>query len=226
MLTQPAAEDDRISDFELKLMDIDSEHLGIPDTEYKTIITLQSGEFKRIVNELSVMGDTIKIGCSKEGVKFSVAGDIGKGCITLRPSENADDEKKRVKISQAENVNLEFATRYLKSFTQAAGLSETVTLNMSTDAPLMVEYQLDGGLGFIRYYLAPKIADVSSLGARGGCFANSMLCRSKQLAALYAGDPLYFVCRSPRCVCSNKLSSKNEKTVLCTLEQRQQTLRR
>ena len=31
---------DRISDFELKLMDIDSEHLGIPDTEYKCQIKM------------------------------------------------------------------------------------------------------------------------------------------------------------------------------------------
>lgn len=31
-------EQDRISDFELKLMDIDSEHLGIPKTEYNCII--------------------------------------------------------------------------------------------------------------------------------------------------------------------------------------------
>merc|ERR1711924_554339 len=36
---------DRISDFELKLMDIDSEHLGIPDTEYKSMIRMPSSEF-------------------------------------------------------------------------------------------------------------------------------------------------------------------------------------
>ena len=50
-------------------MDIDSEHLGIPETEYKTIIRMPSGEFKRIVSELSVLGDCIQISCSKEGVK-------------------------------------------------------------------------------------------------------------------------------------------------------------
>lgn len=32
------ADQDRISDFQLKLMDIDSEHLGIPETEYKCSI--------------------------------------------------------------------------------------------------------------------------------------------------------------------------------------------
>jgi len=32
---------DRISDFELKLMDIDSEHLGIPDTDYKCTVQVR-----------------------------------------------------------------------------------------------------------------------------------------------------------------------------------------
>ena len=40
---------DRISDFELKLMDIDSEQLGIPDTDYAATVKMPSGEFSRIV---------------------------------------------------------------------------------------------------------------------------------------------------------------------------------
>ena len=39
---------ERISDFELKLMDIDSEQLGIPDTEYTATVRMPSGEFQRI----------------------------------------------------------------------------------------------------------------------------------------------------------------------------------
>lgn len=38
----------RISHFTLKLMDIDSEHLGIPDTDYKVVIQMPSDEFQRI----------------------------------------------------------------------------------------------------------------------------------------------------------------------------------
>ena len=49
---------DKISDFELKLMDIDSEHLGIPDTEYGATVNMPSAEFFRIVHDLSTIGDT------------------------------------------------------------------------------------------------------------------------------------------------------------------------
>ena len=52
------ADQDKISDFELKLMDIDSEHLGIPDTEYAATVKMPSAEFQRICRDLSSIGDT------------------------------------------------------------------------------------------------------------------------------------------------------------------------
>jgi len=53
-----APEQDKISDFELKLMDIDSEHLGIPDTEYSAVVKMPAAEFQRIMRDLSTIGDT------------------------------------------------------------------------------------------------------------------------------------------------------------------------
>jgi hypothetical protein len=60
-LLQPiccSVEDDRVSDFELKLMDIDSEHLGIPDTDYAATVNLPAAEYQRICRDLSSIGDT------------------------------------------------------------------------------------------------------------------------------------------------------------------------
>jgi hypothetical protein len=39
-------------------MDIDSEHLGIPDTDYKAIVKMSASEFQRIIRDLSTIGDT------------------------------------------------------------------------------------------------------------------------------------------------------------------------
>ena len=147
---------DRISDFEIKLMDIDSEHLGIPDTEYKTTIRMPATEFQRICRDLSVLGDTCVISCQKEGVKFSVTGDLGTGNIMLRPNASADKEEDQTVIEMEEPVELTFALRYLNFFTKSTPLSNTVTLSMSADVPLVVEYPI-GAMGYIRFYLAPKI---------------------------------------------------------------------
>lgn len=53
-----SAENDRISDFELKLMDIDSEQLGIPETDYSAVVRMPANEFQRICKDLSNIGDT------------------------------------------------------------------------------------------------------------------------------------------------------------------------
>lgn len=150
---------DRISDFELKLMDIDSEHLGIPDTDYKCTVQMPSAEFQRICRDLAILGDTVTISVTKEGVKFSVSGEMGSGNMTIKPNETVDTkDEDRVKVEMEEPVCLNFALRYLNFFTKATSLSDTVILSLSADVPLVVEYRINE-LGHIRYYLAPKIED-------------------------------------------------------------------
>jgi len=150
---------DKISDFELKLMDIDSEHLAIPDTEYKAVVTMSSSEFQRICRDLTILGDTVTIAVTKEGVKFSVSGDLGSGNIQCRQSASIDSKpEESTTIHLQEPVSLTFALRYLNFFTKATALSPTVSLSMSKDVPLVVEYRTDD-FGYLRFYLAPKIEE-------------------------------------------------------------------
>lgn len=149
---------ERISDFELKLIDIDSEHLGIPDTEYNCTVKMPSAEFKRIVSEIAVMGDTVQISATKDAVKFSVSGDMGSGNITCRQNTNVDKKEDAVRIETDDDITLNFALRYLQLFAKATPLSPTVTLSMSPEVPLVVEYKIEKK-GYIRYYLAPKIEE-------------------------------------------------------------------
>jgi len=150
---------DKISDFELKLLDIDSEQLGIPDTEYKAVVKMSAGEFQRICRDLTILGDTVIVSATKEGVKFSVSGDLGNGNITCRPTGDVDSkEGEATSIDLQEPVQLTFALRYLNFFTKATGLSNSVSLSLSKDVPLVVEYRIED-LGYIKYFLAPKIED-------------------------------------------------------------------
>lgn len=50
--------EDRVGEYEMKLMDIDQEHLGIPDTEYAATISMPSVEFRRIVADLTAMSES------------------------------------------------------------------------------------------------------------------------------------------------------------------------
>ncbi|KAJ1629455.1 proliferating cell nuclear antigen [Pavlovales sp. CCMP2436] len=150
---------DKISDFELKLMDIDSEHLGIPETDYKATVTMNALEFSRICSDLSILGETVAISVGKDGVKFSVSGEMGTGNMTVRDNGSSDvKEGDRVDIEMEEPVNLNFAMRYLKSFAKAAPLCDRVQLCLSRDVPLLVKYDIPN-FGSLSYYLAPKIDD-------------------------------------------------------------------
>ena len=57
-LTFEDAKTDRMSEYDIKLMDIDQEHLGIPDTEYAATIELPSSEFQRICRDLSQLSES------------------------------------------------------------------------------------------------------------------------------------------------------------------------
>ncbi|KAK9817203.1 hypothetical protein WJX72_011042 [[Myrmecia] bisecta] len=149
---------ERISDFELKLMDIDSEQLGIPDTDYAATVKMPASEFQRICKDLASIGDTVLISVTKDGVKFSTTGDIGSANITCRQNTSVDKPEEQTTIELNEPVCLSFALRYLNSFAKATPLSHTVTLSMSKELPVVVEYRI-GDLGHIRFYLAPKIED-------------------------------------------------------------------
>ena len=144
----------QVSDFELKLMDIDGEHLAVPETEYKCTVTMPSSDFQRICRDLATIGDTCTIAISKEGVKFSVKGDLGTGNILRKAGKHGggkgkkgDEEGTEVKIVMDEPVELTFALRYLGFFCKAAPLSPNVVLHMSKDVPLMVEFVIEVRLG-------------------------------------------------------------------------------
>ncbi|CAK1553429.1 unnamed protein product [Leptosia nina] len=149
---------EKVSDYEMKLMNLDLEHLGIPETEYSCTIRLPSAEFARMCRDLSQFGESIVISCTKEGVKFSASGDIGSANIKLAQTASIDKEDEAVIIEMDEPVTLTFACQYLNYFTKATSLSPQVQLSMSADVPLVVEYRIPD-IGHIRYYLAPKIEE-------------------------------------------------------------------
>jgi len=154
----------KISEFELKLLEIDADSLGIPDTEYQEVIKMPAAEFQRICRDLTILGDTVIISATKKGVKFSVSGDVGNGNVQCKPSSGVDaKEDEQVTIELEEPVSLTFALKYLNYFTKATSLATTVSLSMSKDVPLVVEYPISvkegESVGYVRFYLAPKIEE-------------------------------------------------------------------
>lgn len=147
-------QDEKISQFNLNLMSLDTEHLGIPDHDYSAVINLKSDEFSRICRELSQISDTLTVDVNKNKVTFRVGGDLGDGEITLKHRETG---KNPTVIEAQEPVLCSYAMRYLNLFNKSSVLSDETTLSISEDLPLIVHFQFE--LGYIKYYLAPKVND-------------------------------------------------------------------
>merc|ERR1712066_1177150 len=109
--------DDRIADFDLKLMQIESEHMEIPEQHYKVIAKLPSAEFQKICRDLKEFGETMQVKASKDGITFSVQGDMGTGNVLLKPRESERPEE-QVSLSVQEAVTATFALRYLVIFSK------------------------------------------------------------------------------------------------------------
>ena len=147
---------EKMCEFNLNLLTLDAEHMGIPEQEYSAEVKMSSSEFSRICRELTQVSDTLNLAVDKETVKFSISGDIGGGSITMRanPSDKADE---RLILSVQEPVAMAFALRYLNLFNKASSLSDEISLSLSPEIPVVLKFSFD--LGELKYYLAPKISE-------------------------------------------------------------------
>ncbi|KAI9471315.1 hypothetical protein LPJ78_002790 [Coemansia sp. RSA 989] len=155
-----SASKDRVSEFNLKLMDIDIDSVDVPDMDYQATVSMSSQEFARIVRDLMSLGDAVTIDATKQGVRFSANGDDGSGSILLRHKKLIDDEGSAASttVDIIEPVNHSLALKYLANFAKAAPLADRVTINLIEDAPVMFEFKISD-MGQIRFYLAPQIED-------------------------------------------------------------------
>jgi proliferating cell nuclear antigen len=148
---------ERTTEFTMNLIQLDIEHLAIPETEYSSVVSLNSSEFTKICKELYSLNETISIATDPEFVQFSVESEAGSGSIKIGANESGDKgDQTSIEVQTA--VNQQFAIRYLNMFNKASPLSTYTRLCLHEEQPLVVEYKIDQ-LGVLKYYLAPKIND-------------------------------------------------------------------
>lgn len=90
-------------------------------------------------------------------------GDLGSGNIAIR-STSGESKKETSSLSipttihMRQPANVSVSLKFLSQFTKATPLSETVRLEFTNDCPMCIEYPI-GQMGFIRFYLAPKVEE-------------------------------------------------------------------
>ena len=183
-----SAGQEKVSDFTMRLITIDTESLSIPHQTYSATISMPSAEFTKICRDMSMFGEALVISVTNEYVKFSTKGDFGQGSTTVKPTmaadlqrsvdvktetdttqevaeatpvvseDNADAGSNVITLSCTEDVTLTFALKNLVIFTKGSPLSDRVTLRLAMNEPIQIEYKIEG-YGYMRFYLAPKVEE-------------------------------------------------------------------
>ena len=123
---------ERTTEFTMNLISLDAEHLAIPETEYSSVVSINSGEFNKICKELYSLNETLTITTAPESVTFAVESEAGSGSIKLQQSDNVKAEEQTT-LEVNEVVNQQFAIRYLNLFNKASPLSSFTRLCMHTE---------------------------------------------------------------------------------------------
>ena len=87
---------DRTLDFDLKLMNIECDKLGIPESKDDVVrLTLTTTEFSRIIRDLASLGDAVELSIKKqEGdvvATLTCEGDIGRASLTITRQASSPD---------------------------------------------------------------------------------------------------------------------------------------
>ena len=139
----------------IPLVDIDSELMGIPDTEYQAELSLPSQRFSTLIDQMKLFGDTLTINCSEEKVEMSAESqESGKMFVEI-----PIDDLHSFSIDEEESLHLSFSLYHLKNICLYSKIAKDIDINMSVNYPIKLVYHLDDENAKAIFYLAPKIED-------------------------------------------------------------------
>lgn len=154
-------------EFEVTLMDIDSEHLEIPESDYTAEFSITTKMFGSLVEQLEIFDESMNVKCSEENIEFKASGFEGSLSVNLY-SDKVDyiDE---YAIDEGGDLDLTFASKHFQNFCKFNKVSKEVKLSFSDALPMQMLFMLDENVdeeepslndhSYLRFCLAPKIND-------------------------------------------------------------------
>jgi len=137
--------------FELGLIDVEQDTLGIPDVEYDVDFTMKSENFAELINELMVFGSNLNIICSEEVLEFNASGDTGKLKVNI-----PIDDLNEYAIAEGDIIDISYSLNHIGKMCLSTKLGQNVSLSISSEYPMAIKYDL-GDDSSVAFYIAPKI---------------------------------------------------------------------
>ena len=151
--------------FELPLIDIDSELLEVPDVDYDADIEIVSHDLSNLISQLSLFGRDLSISCSDK-IVFKGSGELGTMSAIME-----EDQICLYAIAEDTEIDLTYNMDYLSKMVSFSKLNAVTKLHFGKEFPMKLQYDLDFIMdqedddedkeseNYIRFFLAPKIED-------------------------------------------------------------------
>jgi proliferating cell nuclear antigen len=118
-------------EFNLALIEIDTEEKEVPNLEFSSKIEMPSQDFAEAIEDSMVVADACSF--AAESDKFIIQ---AKGSLNSFKSEYSSDE---VNI-QASESRSKYSLEYLQKMIKATRLTDKIIINFSTDYPLRLDF--------------------------------------------------------------------------------------
>ena len=143
--------------FILPLMDIDIPLMQIPPTEYTADIILAAAVFEKIIEQLLIFADSVKVICSEDSVSLKTTSSSTSEFGQMEAKIQFDDMTEYA-IEEDTTLNLTFSLEHLNWMVQFSKLCNEMSIHFKKDIPLKLTYNLTEDC-FIQFFLAPKFED-------------------------------------------------------------------
>lgn len=139
--------------FKIPLMELETELLGIPDTEYDAEFSMPAKKIQEITTQLMVFGDIMNIECSEEKITLGSSGVNGEMNVNI-----PIDDLSEYSISEGETVAISYSLNYIHKMCLTTKISGEIGFSVSKDYPMKIHYDL-GQKSHLMLYIAPKVCD-------------------------------------------------------------------
>ena len=136
--------------FNLPLLDIGSTTPKTPSIEFDARIKLNGNVLKEGLKDASLVSSHVVLDATEKGFEIKAHGD--KGDVTIEALKGQDILLEHTVNSEAKAM---FPLEYLNDLLKSADASSIVEINLGTDKPLKLQYEI--GAATLTYFLAPRI---------------------------------------------------------------------
>jgi len=163
-------------EYEMMLMDVDTETLAIPDEERSVQFYVDAKTFSLLIKQMNMFNDSVTIKCNEEEIWFISKGTEGSMRVNL--FDNDRDYIDEYMIDEGYRLKMTFALSYFDHFCAFQKVASRVRLSFTNDFPVEMFYSLEHPTkkegvsednmdeeeeeepkSYLRFFLAPKLSD-------------------------------------------------------------------